>query len=122
MNDEPSLYEFGSFRLDISERRLLRNGRCVPLSPKVFHVLVTLVRRSGQLVTKEEMLNEVWPDSFIEEGNLTVSISVLRKALGMNNPGSDCIETVMRRGYRFAMRTRKVKRGHEGKKRSRGLD
>jgi DNA-binding winged helix-turn-helix (wHTH) protein len=120
MNDEPSFYEFGSFSLDTSERRLLRNGRRVPLSPKVFHVLVTLVRRSGQLVTKEEMLNEVWPDSFIEEGNLTVSISVLRKALGMNNRDSDFIETVMRRGYRFAMRTRKVKRGQQGKKPSRG--
>jgi DNA-binding winged helix-turn-helix (wHTH) protein len=118
MNNDDSgfTYEFGPFRLDPSERRLLCNGHHVALSPKVFNVLIALVRKSGQLVTKEEMLNEVWPDSFVEEGNLTVSISVLRKALGKNNRGSDYIETVMRRGYRFVNQPQKLLRGQEGKR------
>ena len=92
-------YEFGPFRLDVSEHVLLRQGHPVPLTPKVFEVLRVLVQNSGRLVEKEELLKEIWPDSFVEEANLNRSVSVLRKALG-EDP-SRYIQTVPKRGYRF---------------------
>ena len=72
-------YEFGSFRLDPAEHVLLRDGRPVPLTPKVFDVLRVLVEHSGHLVEKDVLLKEVWPDSFVEEGALSRSVSILRK-------------------------------------------
>src|ERR1700676_1387345 len=95
------LYEFGSFQLDPGERLLLREGRPVPLTPKAFEVLVVLVARSGHLVEKEELMKAVWPDSFVEEGNLCVTVSLLRKALTVHQDGNTYIETVSKRGYRF---------------------
>ena len=92
-------YEFGPFRLDVSEHVLLRQGHPVPLTPKVFEVLRVLVQNSGRLVEKEELLKEIWPDSFVEEANLNRSVSVLRKALGEDL--SVYIQTVPKRGYRF---------------------
>ena len=92
-------YEFGPFRLDVSEHVLLRQGRPVPLTPKVFEVLRVLVQNSGHLVEKEELLKEIWPDSFVEEANLNRSVSILRKALGEDPSGY--IQTVPKRGYRF---------------------
>ena len=89
--------EYGDFRLDKKESRLLRNGDPVALTPRAFDVLVALVERHGQLVTKDELMRSVWADSFVEEANLNVNISTLRKALGEN----DLIETVPKRGYRF---------------------
>src|SRR5882762_10104605 len=100
------VYEFGPFRLDEGEFRLLREGRQVQLKPKVFQLLLVLVRNSGHILTKGELMEEIWPDSFVEEHNLVVSIFALRKALG---EASSCpyIETVPRRGYRFVARVRK---------------
>ena len=75
-------YEFGAFSLDVAEQRLLRDGRAVPLTPKIFELLRVLVENAGHLVEKERLLKEVWPDTFVEEANLNRGISVLRKALG----------------------------------------
>jgi DNA-binding winged helix-turn-helix (wHTH) protein/tetratricopeptide (TPR) repeat protein len=89
-------YEFGEFTLEVAERRLSRGGHPVPLAPKAHDLLVVLTRNAGQLVTKRDLLELVWPESFVEEGILAVHISALRKALG-----SGFIETVSRSGYRF---------------------
>jgi DNA-binding winged helix-turn-helix (wHTH) protein/TolB-like protein/Flp pilus assembly protein TadD len=98
-------YEFGRFRLKVAERVLLREGELVPLTPKVFDILVTLVERGGQVVAKDDLMKRVWPNTFVEEGNLTQNISLLRKALGETPGGVQFIETVPRRGYRFVADT-----------------
>src|SRR5579859_6974275 len=92
------IYEFGPFRLDPAERKLLRGSEAVALTPKVFDMLVMLVRNNGHLLDKDELIRSLWPDSFVEEGNLSNNIFVLRKALGNDH---EYIETVPRRGYRF---------------------
>src|SRR6185369_10692494 len=103
-----SVYEFGSFRLDVTERLLQRDGQTVPLTPKVFDTLVVLVRHSGHLLRKEQLLEEVWPDTFVEEVNLAVNVSTLRKALGEMEPGQPYIETVSKQGYRFTAAVRET--------------
>jgi len=95
------IYEFGRFRLELSEHVLLRDGHPVPLTPKNFDVLRVLVQNGGHLVEKERLLKEVWPDSFVEEGALNRSVSILRKALGEGPSGPKFIETIPKRGYRF---------------------
>jgi DNA-binding winged helix-turn-helix (wHTH) protein len=92
-------FEFGEFTLDVSERRLSKSGRPVPLEPKAHEVLLALVRNAGRLLTKRELLDLIWPESFVEEGILAVHVSGLRKALGQ--VGRRYIETVARSGYRF---------------------
>jgi len=94
-------YDFGRFRLKPAERVLLREGEPVPLTPKVFDILITLVEKSGQVVEKDDLMKRVWPTTFVEEGNLTQNVSLLRKALGETPGGTQFIETVPRRGYRF---------------------
>lgn len=96
------LYKFGPFRLDTREQVLLRDGKPVPLTPKAFETLVALVRNSGHVVHKDELIKTVWPDTFIEDNNLAVNISMLRKALGGNTNGDQYIENIPKRGYRFA--------------------
>jgi DNA-binding winged helix-turn-helix (wHTH) protein/TolB-like protein len=98
-------YEFGRFRLKVAERVLLREGELVPLTPKVFDILVTLVENGGQVVAKDDLMKRVWPNTYVEEGNLTQNISLLRKALGESPGGVQFIETVPRRGYRFVAET-----------------
>lgn len=100
MTDE-RFYGFGPFRVDVRECLLLRDGAPVSLTPKAFSALVVLLRNRGRLVTKEELIREVWRDTFVEEGNLTFTISMLRKALGEDGQAVRYIETVPRRGYRF---------------------
>lgn len=95
------LYEFGSYQLDPPERLLLCEGQAVSLTPKAFDLLLVLVDRSGHLVEKEELLRTVWPGSFVEEGNLAVTISQLRKALNDDRGQHRYIETVSKKGYRF---------------------
>src|SRR5690349_10130159 len=94
-------YEFGRFRLSTGDRVLLRDQEIVQLTPKVFDILQALVESSGQVISKDGLMKKVWPDSFVEEGNLTQNISILRKALGEGQNGTQYIETVARRGYRF---------------------
>jgi DNA-binding winged helix-turn-helix (wHTH) protein len=95
-------YQFGPFLLDPDAHVLLRDGRSIPLPPKAYDTLLALVQRRGALLTKDELLNLVWPGSFVEENNLQQHISLLRKALGENGDGSpEYIETLPRRGYRF---------------------
>jgi DNA-binding winged helix-turn-helix (wHTH) protein/pimeloyl-ACP methyl ester carboxylesterase len=95
-------YQFGSFHLDARERRLSRGGEVIPLRLKVFDTLVVLVENAGRLVTKQELLDAVWPETTVEENNLNHNVSVLRKALGDRATGQQYIETVPRVGYRFA--------------------
>jgi len=94
-------YAFGPFRLAPEERLLLRDGRPVPLAPKVTETLLLLIQNAGHLVDKDELMKRVWPDAFVEEGNLTKNIFLLRKVLGQWNGGLEYIETVPKRGYRF---------------------
>ena len=98
-------FEFGRFRLNAAERVLLRDGEVVALTPKVFDILLTLVESSGQVVSKDDLMKRVWPNTYVEEGNLTQNISLLRKALGETPGGVQFIETVPRRGYRFVAET-----------------
>ena len=95
------VYEFGPFRLDGVDRLLLRDGQAVSLASKVFDTLMVLVENGGRLVTKDELMSTLWPDTFVEEGTLTRNISDLRKALAETPNGERYIETVPRHGYRF---------------------
>lgn len=95
------VFHFEEFTLDVQERRLLRGAEPVHLSPKAYDVLVALVRQRGRLVTKDELLKRLWPESFVEEGGLSVHVSALRKALGDDAHRPVYIDTVARSGYRF---------------------
>ncbi|HET6978363.1 MAG TPA: winged helix-turn-helix domain-containing protein [Pyrinomonadaceae bacterium] len=95
------IYEFKGFRLEAGQRRLLFQGQPVPLKPKILDLLLFLVEMRGQLVVKEDLMREIWPDSIVEENNITVSMSILRKTLGDDQLTHQFIETVPRRGYRF---------------------
>ncbi|HEX8457050.1 MAG TPA: tetratricopeptide repeat protein [Pyrinomonadaceae bacterium] len=101
-------YEFGPFRLDTVERLLLRHNTPVTLTPKVFDILLMLVRNSGRALEKEAFMREIWPDSCVEEGNLNRNISTLRKALGDGQGGQRFIETIPKRGYRFVADVRET--------------
>jgi pimeloyl-ACP methyl ester carboxylesterase/DNA-binding winged helix-turn-helix (wHTH) protein len=94
-------YLFDGFRVDVSERLLFKENREVPLTPKVFDTLEVLLENSGHVLTKKELMEQVWPDSFVEENNLAQNISILRKALGESKEGEQYIQTVPKRGYRF---------------------
>lgn len=101
MNEEGSLFRFGRFALDAQDRMLLCEGRRVPLAPKILQTLLILLRHRGHVVEKTFLMKEVWPDNFVEEGNLAQHIFVLRKVLGDNTGEPHFIETVPGRGYRF---------------------
>ena len=103
------VYEFGPFRLVPAEKQILRDGDPVPLTPKSFDLLVVLVENAGHLVEKSELMNRVWPDSFVEEANLSVKMSELRRVLGEASDQNRYIETVPRRGYRFVAEVRDLR-------------
>jgi DNA-binding winged helix-turn-helix (wHTH) protein/tetratricopeptide (TPR) repeat protein len=107
-NTGKELYEFGPFLLDPVKRILLRDNQPVPLQLKAFETLLVLVRNGDQVVLKQELMQAVWPDTFVEEGNLTQSIFVLRKTLGAMNGNQRYIETIPGRGYRLAVKVRTV--------------
>jgi predicted ATPase/DNA-binding winged helix-turn-helix (wHTH) protein len=94
-------FEFGEFLLDTEEAMLYREGSPVPITPKTFQLLLTLIENRGHLVRKDALMNSVWSESFVEEGNLTFTMSMLRKALNDSPDHPRFIETVPRRGYRF---------------------
>src|SRR3984957_17374733 len=96
-----NLYRFGQFVLDPGRRTLSRADSPVSVTPKAFDVLFFLAQNPNRLVTKEELLQAVWGDAFVEEGNLTQYISHLRKALGENSEDARLIVTIARKGYQF---------------------
>jgi eukaryotic-like serine/threonine-protein kinase len=110
---EDVTWEFGSFRLDAAQRLLFRNGELVPMSRKAVEILLLLLENHGQLVEKEELMRTVWPDAFVEESNVAVHISQLRKSLGADEGYR--IDTIPRRGYRFVGAVQQAKAGpHSG--------
>jgi Tol biopolymer transport system component/DNA-binding winged helix-turn-helix (wHTH) protein len=98
-----TIYSFGDFQLDPTDRLLLRNGEPIQLTPKVLDALVLLVENAGHLVEKEEFMKRLWPDSFVGDDALAQNISLLRKGLGEKQGPAEWIVTVPKRGYRFAM-------------------
>lgn len=104
----PHFYEFGPFCLDPSTPLLLREGRPVALTLKAVETLVVLIERGGRVVSREELIQAVWPDTFVEENNLSVNVSMLRKVLSQSETGEKYIETVSRRGYRFTASVRNI--------------
>ena len=113
-NVNRELYEFGTFRLDVAERLLSREGERVPLSEKAFDTLCVLVRRGNHLVSKDELLNQVWPDAIVEENNLDKNISLLRQVLGERTGEGKFIETVRGHGFRFVPEVRQIGVDEEG--------
>src|SRR5713226_6213855 len=103
------VYDLDEFRIDVTERLLLHEGTPLALPPKAFEILLALVKQIGHVLEKRELIETVWPDTFIEENNLTQYISALRKALGDDRHGQHYIETVARRGYRFLAPVRQVR-------------
>ncbi len=101
-------YEFGTFRIDAAKRLLLRGHEAVPITPKCFDILLVLVTSSGEVVSKDELMKRVWPDSFVEDNNLTYNISVLRKALGERAGEHLYIITAPGQGYRFAVEVKEI--------------
>jgi DNA-binding winged helix-turn-helix (wHTH) protein/tetratricopeptide (TPR) repeat protein len=101
MTERPSLFEFGPYRLDAWRRLVWRQDVLLEVPPRAVDLLAALVGEAGQVVPKEELLRRVWPDTFVEEANLSVNVSILRKALGNQPDGRPWIQTVPRRGYRF---------------------
>ncbi|MEN3329680.1 MAG: hypothetical protein V7638_4487 [Acidobacteriota bacterium] len=118
------IYEFQGFRLEVAQRRLLYLSQPVPLKPKVLDLLLYLIERRNQLVVKEDLMRDIWPDAVVEENNITVSMSILRKALGDDPDKRTFIETVPRCGYRFLAEVKQITReqpaiagvqsGHDG--------
>ena len=97
------LYEFGPFTLDPDQHVLRKGQDCIPLTPKTFDTLLLLVRCHGRMLTKEELMRALWPDSFVEESNLTQQISMVRRALGESAGEARFVVTIPARGYRFAV-------------------
>ena len=104
-------YQFGPYRFDPEERILTLAGETIALTPKAIDILIVLLERAGQLVEKDELLRAVWPDTFVEEANLTQNVFMLRRALGDQRAEPTYIETVTRRGYRFVGAVKTVERG-----------
>jgi len=107
-------YEFESFRIDPEERVLTQGGTPIPLTPKAFEILIILVQHSERVVLKDDLMKQLWPDSFVEEANLTQNIFMLRKALGESGRSYRYVVTVPGRGYRFATKVTQVSEGETG--------
>jgi len=101
VSEPPNSFDFGPFHLDVKQRVLLRDGKPVPLPPKAMIILAVLVENHGNLVEREELMRRAWPNVFVEDGNLTVNVFALRKALAEGLNGASPIETIPKRGYRF---------------------
>src|SRR6185436_5914351 len=105
---EKRLYEFGPFHLDVHQHVLLRDREIVPLAPKALDLLIALVEQSGHVLSKDELMKQVWPDTIVEEANLSHHVFTLRKALEDDKQGAKYIETIPRRGYRFVANVTKL--------------
>ncbi len=109
MSENPRhFFEFGEYRLDPVERQLLREGKVIPLTPKVFATLCLLVENGGHLLEKNRLMEMLWANAFVEEGNLADNISKIRQALGDSRKNPKFIETVSGRGYRFVAEVRRI--------------
>ena len=106
-NETPS-YRFNSFLLDVAERQLFHYDKPVPLTPKAFDVLVYLVEHGGHLVLKDDLMQAVWPDSFVDEVNIPRTVHTIRGTLGEDDNGNKFIETVPTKGYRFVAKVNEV--------------
>jgi DNA-binding winged helix-turn-helix (wHTH) protein/predicted ATPase len=102
------IYEFDDFRVDSGQFLLMRGGQSTPITPTVFRILLTLLERAGQVVSKEDLMKSVWPDSYVEEGNLNRNVSTLRKALDEKPSDHRYIETIPKTGYRFIAPVRSI--------------
>jgi Tol biopolymer transport system component/DNA-binding winged helix-turn-helix (wHTH) protein len=107
MSDRPAIYEFGGYHLDRGARGVSLRGRPIALAPKSFDLLLLLIERRGRVLERDELIRELWPDTVVEEANLTFQVSTLRKALGED--GSKWIETVPKHGYRFTAPVREMR-------------
>jgi len=103
MGEPAKSFSFGPFQFDMEQRLLLRDGKPIPLAPKAVSILAILVESHGKLVERDDLMNRVWPNLFVEEGNLTVNIFALRKILDAGCNGGPTIETIPKRGYRFVV-------------------
>src|SRR5207253_5149657 len=101
LNKSQMFYEFAGFRVDLRSRRLLRGDEVVPITVKAFDTLIALVEHAGQLVDKDELMRRVWPDTVVEDANLSQQVFLLRKTLGEDPKDHRFIQTVPRRGFRF---------------------
>src|SRR6476646_23477 len=101
MMNKRQIYEFSDFRVDTGQFILTKAGQAQPITPTVFKILLMLLQRAGEVITKEELMKQVWPDSFVEDGNLNRNVSTLRKALGEKPCDHRYIETIPKSGYRF---------------------
>ncbi|HKD92861.1 MAG TPA: winged helix-turn-helix domain-containing protein [Terriglobales bacterium] len=106
------IYEFGEFRIDPEERLLIRDGNPIPLTPKAFETLLALVENSGRVVKKDDLMNRVWPDAFVEEVNLAQNVSAIRRVL--DTSGEQYIETVPKLGYRLIVKAKVIGEPEEG--------
>jgi DNA-binding winged helix-turn-helix (wHTH) protein/tetratricopeptide (TPR) repeat protein len=111
---EPDHYEFGEFHVNTNKRLLLRNGDSVALTPKVFDTLLYLLQHQGEVVDKSELMRAIWPDTTVEENNLSQNISTLRHILGENRGANLYIATVPGKGYRFTAAVETVRGSLEG--------
>src|SRR5262249_49338122 len=101
-------YEFGPFRVDTLKRTLLRDGEMTPITPKAFDILLTLIERNGEVLSKDDLMSAVWPGTVVEENNLTRNISTLRKALGEQPNEHQYVVTIPGRGYRFVAEVKEL--------------
>src|ERR1044071_7942317 len=102
-------YIFGQFYLNARERILLREGKTIPITLKAFDILLALIQSRGHIVEKDELMEQVWPNAYVEESNLTQHVYKLRKVLGVSTDGCQYIETLPGRGYRFTAAIKEVK-------------
>src|ERR1051325_9810493 len=102
------LYKFGPFYIDPHAKLLIKDEKPVPIKPKVFDTLLVLVEGRGNVLTKDDLMGKIWSDAAVEENNLQQNISTLRKVLGETEEGRQYIETLPKRGYRFAARIEEI--------------
>src|SRR5262245_51022039 len=108
MRTERTIYEFDDFRVDTGQFFLIKAGQTIPITPTVFRILLVLLEHAGQMVTKEDLMKSVWPDCFVEAGNLNRNVSTLRKALDEKPSDHRYIETIPKTGYRFVAPVRSM--------------
>ena len=109
-----NFHAFGAFRLNPQQKILLRDGERIPLHPKTYTILLALLETSGEVISKDDLMERVWPGTFVEESSLTKNISLLRKALSNGHDHSDYIETIPTIGYRFTESVQWVEIGQNG--------